>query len=125
LSSIGVDAADVSYLLAAGNHHFPSAKLVADDVIATWAGLRPLIRVESAHASDVPREHKIFRDGKMITIAGGKLTTYRRMAAEVVDTAVDVSGARCAGSSTGSAVLPGARGLAHGTSEDFEVLAAE
>lgn len=120
-AAISVDAADVAYLLQAANHHFPTCRLTADDVIATWVGLRPLIKVDSSHASDVPREHKIFRDGKMITIAGGKLTTYRRMAAEVVDSAVDVAGLRCAGSSTGGALLPGARGL----SEDFDRLARE
>src|SRR5262249_22119863 len=112
---------DVAYLLGAGNQAFPSARLVPDDVIASWAGLRPLIKVDTAHASDVPREHKIFRDGKMITIAGGKLTTYRRMAAEVVDAAVDVTGLRVGGSSTGSALLPGARDL---EDHDFDKLAA-
>lgn len=120
-AAIHVSAADVDYLLHAANHHFPSARLVPGDVIATWAGLRPLIKVETEHASDVPREHKIFKDGRMITVAGGKLTTYRRMAAEVVDEAVDTTGLRCAGSSTGSAVLPGGRGI----DEDFDRLANE
>jgi glycerol-3-phosphate dehydrogenase len=120
-SAISVDPSDVEYLLTAGNHHFPTAHLTPKDVISTWAGLRPLIHVEAEHASDVPREHKIFKDGRMITVAGGKLTTYRRMAAEVVDEAADTAGLRCAGSSTGSALLPGARGL----SEDFDRLAQE
>lgn len=120
-SAISVDASDVEYLLTAGNHHFPTARLTPDDVISTWAGLRPLIHVEAASESDVPREHKIFKDGRMITVAGGKLTTYRRMAAEVVDEAADTAGLRCAGSSTGSALLPGARGL----SEDFDRAAQE
>jgi len=84
---------DVLYLLAASNDAFPGAKLVPKDVIATWAGLRPLMRPMKADAnvdeSAVSREHQVVigRDG-LITIAGGKLTTYRRMAAEVVDTAV-------------------------------------
>jgi glycerol-3-phosphate dehydrogenase len=125
LTEIAVDAADVEYLIGAANHHFPSARLQASDVIATWAGLRPLIRVETASASDVPREHKIFRDGRMVTITGGKLTTYRRMAAEVVDVAADVTGARCAGSSTGNAVLPGARGLPEDLDRFAEQLARE
>lgn len=119
---IAVDAGDVSYLLTAAHHHFPSTHLTPDDVIASWAGLRPLIRApESASASDVPREHKIFRDGRMVTIAGGKLTTYRRMAAEVVDAAVDVTGLRRQVSSTAKATLPGARGL----DEDFDRMADE
>jgi glycerol-3-phosphate dehydrogenase len=121
LTDIAVNAGDVEYLLTAANHHFPGSRLVPDDVIATWAGLRPLIRVAATTASDVPREHKIFRDGKMVSITGGKLTTYRRMAAEVVDAAADVTGARCAGSSTGNAVLPGARGLP----DDLDTLAEE
>jgi glycerol-3-phosphate dehydrogenase len=121
LSSIGVDAHDVSYLLGAANHYFPKQKLVADDVIATWAGLRPLIHVETESASDVPREHKLFRDGRMITIAGGKLTTYRRMAAETVDHAVRALDLECPKSSTGKSVLPGARDL----HDDFDALASQ
>ncbi len=83
---------DVDYLLAAAGHYFPRHPLGHEDVIATWAGLRPLMSPPRASAdideSAVSREHQILvgQDG-LITIAGGKLTTYRRMAAEVVDTA--------------------------------------
>lgn len=81
---------DVDYLLEAANHHFPDHQLRHEDIISTWAGLRPLIAPEGdATESEVSREHEIRvgRDG-LITIAGGKLTTYRAMAAEVVDKAV-------------------------------------
>lgn len=79
---------DVDYLLSAANTYFPGAKLGRDDVIATWAGLRPLIADEGA-ASSVSREHEIRVDADgLVTIAGGKLTTYRKMAKEVVDRAV-------------------------------------
>ena len=83
---------DVDYLLAAANAYFPTVALRREDVLSTWAGLRPLIAPpsdESLAESSVSREHSIIvgQDG-LITIAGGKLTTYRRMAAEVVDTAV-------------------------------------
>ncbi len=83
---------DVRYLLAASNHYFPQASLSEDDVVATWAGIRPLIGQEEADdESAVSREHEIRVDADfLITIAGGKLTTYRRMAAEVVDRAVNV-----------------------------------
>ncbi len=86
------DAADVRYLLAAVNHYFPSVKLVEDDVVATWAGVRPLIADEdSDSASAVSREHDIRVDPDgLITIAGGKLTTYRRMAGEVVERAIEL-----------------------------------
>ena len=79
---------DVDYLVAAANHYFPTSPISADDVIATWAGLRPLVAPRDVGVSEsaVSREHEILvgRSG-LVTIAGGKLTTYRRMAAEVVD----------------------------------------
>lgn len=83
---------DVDYLIAAATYYFPDHPITDDDVICTWAGLRPLIAPEGGDDLDeskVSREHQIIigQDG-MITIAGGKLTTYRRMSAEVVDTAV-------------------------------------
>ena len=89
---VAADADDVRYLLKASNHYFPTAGLVPDDVIATWAGVRPLIGADDAEAeSSVSREHEIRVDPDfLITVAGGKLTTYRRMAAEVVDQATSV-----------------------------------
>ncbi|MBN1334878.1 MAG: glycerol-3-phosphate dehydrogenase [Deltaproteobacteria bacterium] len=88
---VQADAADVRYLLDAAAVFFPDARLQAQDVIATWAGLRPLVGDGSGAASQVSREHQVLveADG-LVTVAGGKLTTYRRMAAEVVDRAVDV-----------------------------------
>ena len=83
---------DVRYLLDTINVYFPTVALTVDDVISTWAGIRPLISGEgSEHASAVSREHEILVDHDgLITIAGGKLTTYRRMAAEVIDHAVNL-----------------------------------
>lgn len=118
---IDVNMSDVEYLLAAANHYFPEQKLTPEDVISAWAGLRPLIAIDTESASDVPREHKLYRDGKMVTVAGGKLTTYRRMAAETVDAAVKAVNIKCPGSSTAKSKLPGARGL----DKDFDALAAE
>lgn len=82
---------DVDYLIAAVNAYFPKHPIDRAHVISTWAGLRPLMAPPatdgSVSESSVSREHQIIvaADG-MITIAGGKLTTYRRMAGEVVDT---------------------------------------
>jgi glycerol-3-phosphate dehydrogenase len=84
--------ADVVYLLRSANAAFPNARLSEADVLATWAGLRPLVAPD-AHlgASQVPREHIILRGpGGMLTIAGGKLTTYRLMAAELVDQVTEI-----------------------------------
>jgi len=77
---------DVAYLLRTANHFFPAQRLVAADVTSTWAGLRPLIRTEAASAYKTSREHEVYQDPRGITtIAGGKLTTYRAMAEELVD----------------------------------------
>lgn len=87
-AEVAADAADVAYLLEAANRYFPETHLTDADVLSTWAGLRPLMGGEGA-ASDVSREHEIVVDPDgLITIAGGKLTTYRKMAKEVVDHAV-------------------------------------
>jgi glycerol-3-phosphate dehydrogenase len=88
-STVAATTEDIRYLLEAGNHYFPDAKLVPGDILSTWAGIRPLIGNNTGSASSVSREHEIIVDSSgMITIAGGKLTTYRRMAQEVVERAV-------------------------------------
>ena len=88
-------AEDVDYLIEAANAHFPSHPLRRKDVIATWAGIRALIAPErppeAISESKVSREHEIIvSESGLITIAGGKLTTYRKMAEEVVNTAVSM-----------------------------------
>lgn len=128
---VHADADDVRYLCDSANGYFPHAGIQLDDVIATWAGLRPLIRAEDGGAeSDVSREHEIFvRDDGLVIIAGGKLTTYRRMAAQAVRTAVkwlrdhddgfEAAGHERAG--TKHRPLPGGTGLERG---DLEGVAA-
>jgi glycerol-3-phosphate dehydrogenase len=82
--------ADVVYLLRSANALFPEARLGPRDVVSTWAGLRCLLAPDKSQpASTVSREHRLIEaTSGLITIAGGKLTTYRRMAAEVVDRVV-------------------------------------
>lgn len=81
---------DVEYLLASVHHYFPGVRVGLDDVVGTWAGLRPLIAPPSEGAgsvgpSQVSREHEITVDPRgVVTVAGGKLTTYRLMAAETL-----------------------------------------
>ncbi len=83
-------AEDVRYLLATANHFFPQQALVPADVTSTWAGLRPLIRTDAATAYKTSREHEVYKDPRgLTTIAGGKLTTYRAMAEELVDDVLD------------------------------------
>jgi glycerol-3-phosphate dehydrogenase len=77
---------DLVYLLRSANALFPAARLEPDDIVSSWAGLRPLLAEDPATpASAVSREHRILRGAAgLITIAGGKLTTYRRMATQVL-----------------------------------------
>ncbi|MFT3706502.1 MAG: glycerol-3-phosphate dehydrogenase/oxidase [Archangium sp.] len=103
---------DVEYLLETANSYFPGVELKTDDVLSTWSGLRPLLAPEdeSAGASAVSREHMIYDSPGFVTIAGGKLTTFRRMAAEVVDRAITQLSVTTK-STTATRPLPGAVGL--------------
>ena len=110
-------AADVVYLLEVANHYFPESSLKPDDVLGTWAGLRPLVcpEEEGLGASQVSREHtvEVAEDG-LITVAGGKLTTYRLMADEVVRKVahqLKQEGVQVGGCPTGSVLLPGGEGV--------------
>lgn len=83
---------DIDYLIQATDAYFPDHPVQPQDIHATWAGLRPLVRPQTTKATDesaVSREHHldVSPDG-LITITGGKLTTYRRMCEEVVDTVI-------------------------------------
>lgn len=85
--------ADVRYLLSAINFS-TTADLTEADVVGTWAGLRPLVKTAaSARTADLSRKASVRRsEGGLITVTGGKLTTYRRMAADTIDETVDVLG---------------------------------
>jgi glycerol-3-phosphate dehydrogenase len=117
---VEADAADVRYLLDAANHYLPSAHLTAADVLTTFAGLRPLVAPQTPDPqspSDVSREHTLLVPlPGFLVIAGGKYTTYRRMAAEVVDRVErelhwSASTLRGTGESTEQRPLPGAASL--------------
>jgi len=87
---LSVTADEIVYLLRSANARFPHARLGLEDVRAAWAGLRPLLADSGRRAaSSRSREHVIVQgSGGMLTVAGGKLTTYRAMAREVVDRAI-------------------------------------
>jgi glycerol-3-phosphate dehydrogenase len=86
------DAGDVAYVLGALNDWRPSGsrQLVASDVIATWAGLRPLLAgARSERTADLSRRHSVITGHRgLVSILGGKLTTYRAMAEDTVDEVV-------------------------------------
>ncbi|TFE24770.1 glycerol-3-phosphate dehydrogenase/oxidase [Cohnella luojiensis] len=77
---------DRAYLLKAANNLFPSLHLTESDVESSWAGLRPLIQQEGKDPSEISRRDEIFvSPSGLISIAGGKLTGYRKMAESVVN----------------------------------------
>ncbi len=77
---------DVEYLLEKTNHMFEVAHVSKEDVISSWAGLRPLIHEEGKSPSELSRKDEIFvSDRGLVSIAGGKLTGYRKMAKRIVD----------------------------------------
>lgn len=120
-ADVRADAADIDYLVDVCRHYFPAHPLTPQDIHCTWAGLRPLVAPAASDGavseSSVSREHVVQTgaDG-LVTVAGGKLTTYRRMSAEVVDAAVAVLRKRDAlpaalkDAHTERAPLPGAVG---------------
>jgi glycerol-3-phosphate dehydrogenase len=89
---------------------FPDARLEIEDVLATWAGIRPLIAEPGKSTRDTSREDEVWPGPPgLVTIAGGKLTTYRRMAGRVVEVLEDEIGAPPRDEDrTGDVPLPGA-----------------
>jgi glycerol-3-phosphate dehydrogenase len=77
---------DRDYLLAAIDYMFPTLAIRAEDIEASWAGIRPLIYEAGKSASEISRKDEIFFSSTgLISIAGGKLTGYRKMAEKVVN----------------------------------------
>ena len=91
-----VEDSDRDYILSAVARNFPG--VTGHDVVASWAGLRPLLNQDEnlgdARTSDLSRTHAVFEDPPgLFTITGGKLTTYRAMAEDLVDRIAAAHGA--------------------------------
>ena len=82
---------DVEYLLRAINHS-TTTDIRTEHVVGTWAGLRPLVKTQgTGRTADLSRRHAVTRSTSgVITVTGGKLTTYREMAADTLDVVADV-----------------------------------
>ncbi len=79
---------DATYLLKAVNHVFTVVNLQLNDIVSTWAGLRPLIQEDGKAPGELSRKDEIFESKSgLLSIAGGKLTGYRLMAEKIVDLA--------------------------------------
>ncbi len=84
---------DVEYILHAIRYLFPTLSLDEKDVLSSWAGIRPLIYEEGKSASEISRRDEIFiSEHGLISMAGGKLTGYRKMAEKVVNRIVRKGG---------------------------------
>ncbi|WP_088042245.1 glycerol-3-phosphate dehydrogenase/oxidase [Bacillus sp. EAC] len=81
-----VNLADRQYILKCIDYMFPSVKLTEEDIESSWAGIRPLIHERGKDPSEISRKDEIWESNSgLITIAGGKLTGYRKMSETVVN----------------------------------------
>ena len=84
LDTPGVEQTDVDYVLGAVSQSFPDVNERC--IVASWAGLRPLAHGGDGPTSDLSRRHQVYEEpAGLLTVTGGKLTTYRAMAEDVVD----------------------------------------
>ncbi len=111
---VAADHSDVAYLIGAVNAMFPQVRLTAEDIKSSWAGLRPLIHEEGKNPSQLSRKDEIFESPTgLLSIAGGKLTAYRKMAERVVSKVEDKLGSKFGSCRTSRLPLSG--GLFAGT----------
>jgi len=86
ISEVSSEAEDVDYVLNIIKDYFPTINVSKKDIIASYSGVRPLVKDGSASESSTSRDHVIWSELKNLTfVAGGKYTTYRNMAEETVD----------------------------------------
>ncbi|HAD04300.1 MAG: hypothetical protein A2091_05110 [Desulfuromonadales bacterium GWD2_61_12] len=99
---------DIAYLITESSRHLRERAPRRDQVVAAFAGLRPLVAAGGVGASKVSREHQIFEStGGMLSVGGGKYTTYRAVAAEVAGRVCDRLGRGQGRSTTDLVLLPG------------------
>jgi glycerol-3-phosphate dehydrogenase len=79
------DRNEIEYILSAVDFLFPQLKITQSDIISTFAGLRPVINTGAATPSKESRAHQVWNEHGLITVAGGKLTTFRIMAKDTIE----------------------------------------
>lgn len=79
-----ITAAEVDYLMAALTFQFPGLQLKQEDIIATYAGVRPVIDTGKADPSKEGRDHAVWMEHGLLTVTGGKLTTFRLIALDAL-----------------------------------------
>ncbi|MCA1739638.1 MAG: glycerol-3-phosphate dehydrogenase/oxidase, partial [Actinobacteria bacterium] len=128
LDLVVADDEEIDYLINETNTVIPSANLTRDKVLFTYSGVRPLPYQPEGAEGSVTRGHLVFdhaghdpKIGGLISIIGGKLTTYRNLARQTVDAVYKKLGRKAPRGRTGEVPLPGG---AVGTAGDFEEFAA-
>ncbi len=79
-----ISGQEADYLLRAVQSHFPELDLKKDDVLSTQAGVRPVVDTGKADPSAESRDHAIWLENGLLTVTGGKLTTFRLVAIEAL-----------------------------------------
>ncbi len=82
-----IDAEEVEYLMAALAYQFPQAGLTYDDIISSYAGVRPVIDSGKSDPSKEGRDHAVWMEHGLLTVTGGKLTTFRLIALDALEQA--------------------------------------
>ena len=101
---------EIVYLLNESRHYLPGLCLQRSDIVASFAGLRPLLAHGRTNPSQASREHMLFESKSgMLSIGGGKYTTYRAMAADLADRVVTKLGSHARRSATHHLPLPGGK----------------
>ena len=112
LGEIRASRAEIDYLLAETNRVFPGARLTADNICFAYAGVRPLPKRDKGPESSITRRHIIRKNRKiargLISIIGGKLTTYRNLAEQTVDRLGRILDRKLPDCRTREMLLPGA-----------------
>jgi glycerol-3-phosphate dehydrogenase len=96
LNEVHAERSDIDYLLTESKRVLPQLNITREAILYTYAGIRPLA-FSGRNESKISRKHRVIKEGRtgrIITIAGGKLTNYRKMAKDVLDAACDVLGIR-------------------------------
>jgi len=86
-AEIGITDTELEYLLELVKYQFPGAELTARDVISSWAGIRPLVAGGKGSSSKESRDHTVWTDPRVVSVSGGKLTTFRLIARDVLNAA--------------------------------------
>lgn len=87
---VGITRRELDYLLRLASFQFPQAQITESDVISSWAGVRPLVSGGAANSSKESRDHTVWRDNRLVSVSGGKLTTFRLIALDVLKKASDL-----------------------------------